>query len=194
MLRLHDVRSIRVAWVLTGIAALALTCSCGGGSSPSGPPTVAPTPTPVPTATPTPPESVCNPTPPPLYGIRVKVHQDSGFRKILDSRPLVVNMNGYCESAVGLSGAFCVTRREGDDQAWACDYLAMGQALDTGRWGPTWYWNGLPCTSEGDTTPGCRNDPNNQFLLIAKGPGTYAACASPTVAVGGDRCGELVID
>jgi len=195
MLRLHDVRSIRVAWILTGTAALALTGSCGGGSSsPSAPPTAVATPTPAPTATPTSPASICSPTPPPLYGIRVKVHDPGdGFRRILDSRPLVVNMNGFCESAVGLSGDFCVTRREGDAQAWACDYLAMGHAADTGRWGPTWYGNGLPCTSAGDSTPGCRNDSTNQFLLVAKGPGTYAACANADAPVAGDRCGELVI-
>ena len=65
----------------------------------------------------------------------VKFQVGTRGRKTLDSRPQVINMNGYCES-VGFGGFFCFTRREGDPQAEACDYMAMGQASDTGRWGP----------------------------------------------------------
>ncbi|HXK10978.1 MAG TPA: hypothetical protein VMT70_15120 [Vicinamibacteria bacterium] len=198
MLRIaHAVLSRRAEGLLSGALALALTVQCGGGSTPTTPPTPVPTPTPTPVPTPTPPGALCSPTPPPLYGINVHVHDPGdGFRRILDSRPQVINMNGYCDAVGQGSPKFCWTRVEGDPQASACDQLAVGKALDTGRWGPTWYWNDLPCTAQGDTTPGCKNDQNNQFLLVAKGPGTYEACAAADIPVapGGSQCGSLTIN
>ena len=186
------------AGTLAGVAALALTVNCGGSSTPTTPPTVAPTATPTPIATPTPPGAVCNPTPPPLFGIHVKIHDDGdGFRRILDSRPEVSDVAGYC-AAVGFptSKGYCFTRDEGDPQATACDYLAVGKALDTGRWGPTWDYNDKPCTAVGDSTPGCKNDQNNQFLLVAKGPGKFEACAAPGIPIApdGSQCGWIVIN
>ncbi len=185
----------RRAAILVGVLALATLAACGGGSSgptgnPSTPP-VTPTPTPTPVADS---PGVCSPTPTPLHGIKVKIHDDSGFRKVLDSRPQVVNTGGYC-AAVGFGAGdkFCFTRKEDDPQAPACDALALGKAGDTGRWGPTWFYDGRPCTAAGDTTPGCRNHPDNQFLVIAKGPGEFAACASPGVPVDGDQCGTFVV-
>jgi len=150
-----------------------------------------PTPTPTPAAG-LPPGMTCFPTPPPLYGINVKVQQIAGGRKTLDSRPQVINLNGYCES-VGFGGFFCYTRKDDDPQAVACDYVAMGQASDTGRWGPTWTADGKPCSSDDST--GCRNHPDNQFLAIAKGEGLYSACAAPEIPLStdarrpGSRCG-----
>jgi len=185
-----------------GALALATLAACGGGSSgPTGSPSTPPvTPTPTPTPVVDSP-GVCSPTPPPLYGIKVKIHDDSGFRKILDSRPQVINVGSspsYCEQAGFGNGAFCFPRQEGgdggpQDQMFACDSMAVGRSPETGRWGPTWYYNGRPCEAVGDTTPGCRNHPDNQFLVIAKGPGEYAACANPSVPIVGDRCGTLVV-
>jgi hypothetical protein len=196
-LDVRAVRSSRLAVTALGVLALATLVSCGGGSSsPTGNPTPVPTTTPAPTPTPTPTSGspgACSPTPPPLYGIHVKVHDDSGFRKILDSRPQVVNVDNYCQKAVGQSGEFCYTRNEDDPQAAACDSMAVGQSPETGRWGPTWYYEGKPCTADGADVVGCKNHVDNQFLVIAKGPGTFAACASPSVRVAGDRCGEIVI-
>ncbi len=136
----------------------------------------------------------CFPTPPPLYGIYVKVQQDSGSRKTLDSRPQVINMDGYCER-VGFSGFFCFTRKEDDPQAQACDYMAVGKAADTGRYGPTWTWDGKLCTSTEESVVGCRNHPDNQFLVIVKGEGEFSACAAPEIPLSqdekrpGSRCG-----
>jgi hypothetical protein len=196
---------VRVVWsnraVVTalGVPALAALVSCGGGSSsPTGNPTPVATTTPAPTPTPTPDSpGLCNPTPPPLYGIHMKIHDDSGFRKILDSRPQVINVGSnpsYCEQVGQGNGAFCFPRMEGGDlQMFACDSLAMGRSPETGRWGPTWYYNGKPCAAEGENVVGCKNHPDNQFLVIAKGPGEYAACANANVPVAGDRCGTLVV-
>ena len=143
--------------VLCAAAVLGAIVQCGGSSSS---PTT--TPTPVPTVPPTPPPAsrgivlpagmVCNPTPPPLYGLEVGPHAGPPDRVVLDSKPLVMNVDGYCER-VGMSGRFCETRLEGNDQRVACDYMAIGQALDTGRWGPTWYYNGQLC---GNSFPGLR--------------------------------------
>ena len=134
----------------------------------------------------------CSPTPPPLYGIAVKVQVGTSGRKTLDSRPQVINVNGYCES-VGFGGFFCFTRREDDPQAMACDYMAVGQAKDTGRWGPTWTADGKPCAP--DANPGCQNHSENQFLVIAKGEGEFSACAADYIPLStdpvrpGSRCG-----
>jgi hypothetical protein len=189
--------------VLASTAVLAGLVACGGGSdSPTGTPTpgptVAATPTPTPSPTPAlPPGMTCFPTPPPLYGIAVKVQVGTSGRKTLDSRPQVINMNGYCES-VGFGGYFCFTRREDDPQAEACDYLAVGQASDTGRWGPTWTADGKPCTENNDI-PGCQNHPGNQFLVIAKGEGLFSACAAPEIPLStdpvrpGSRCGTCTL-
>jgi hypothetical protein len=187
------VRSHRSAVTALSVLALATLVYCGGGSSsPTDNPV--PTATPAPTPTPTPDSpGVCIPTPPPLYGIKVKIHDDSGFRKILDSRPQVINVNNYCQQAVGQGGEFCFTRTEGDEQAVACDSMAVGRSPETGRWGPTWYYEGKPCAAVGEDVVGCKNNPDNQFLVIAKGPGTYAACANPNVPVAGDRCGTFTV-
>jgi hypothetical protein len=191
--------------VLICAAVLSGLVACGGGSdSPTTPPTPRPTavPTPTPTPVPTPPlpaGMVCSPTPPPLYGLNVKFQVGTRGRKTLDSRPQVINMDGYCESVGFGSGFFCFTRREGDPQAVACDYMAVGQATDTGRWGPTWSADGKPCTENNDI-PGCQNHPENQFLVIAKGDGVFQACVADYIPLStnpdrpGSRCGTCRIE
>jgi hypothetical protein len=189
------------------VAALALAAfaACGGGGSGSNPtPVTSPTPTPTPAATPTPvstlpPGMVCDPTPPPLYGIIVKVHNNVGTRKTLDSRPVVINVNNFCERAgFATTARFCFTRTEGDTQAEACDYLAVGKSPETGRWGPTWTWNDKPCTA-GPGEDGCSNHPDNQFLLNTRGDGTYEACVAADIPLSqnpdlpGSRCGKCTI-
>jgi len=188
------------------LAALVLTLpSCGGGGGSNPTPVVTPTPVPTPAATPTPTSGlpagmVCDPTPPPLYGITVKVHLDSGaLRKTLDSRPRVINIDGYCGKAgFGASDKFCWTRPEGDPQAEACDYLAVGRASDTGRWGPTWFWESKACTA-GVGEIGCANHPDNQFLVNIRGDGTYEACAAADIPLSqdpdrpGTRCTRCTI-
>ncbi len=182
----------RIVAGLAVVSLMVLAC-CGGSPSPAQPaPAPTATPTPAPTPPPTlasqlPPGLVCDPTPPPLYGLVLKVHN----RTTLDSRPMVINMNNFCGRAGFDPGSkFCFTRTEGDTQSTACDYLAVGKAADTGRWGPTWSWNGQPCTGTG-----CSNHPDNQFLLLHRADGTFLACVSPQVPLStdplrpGNRCG-----
>jgi hypothetical protein len=192
---------MRIASFILTTAAIVALAGCGSGtpSQPNQSPTPIVTPTPTPTPTPSgivlPPGMVCSPTPPPLYGFKVSVHDYDPVsgRTILDSKPLVVNLDNYC-SRVGIgSGRFCETRLEGDSQRAACDYLMTGIAPSTGRWGPTWTWNGKPCgtvaTDENFTS--CANHQQNQFMAIGKTPGKYEACANADVPVSpdGGRCG-----
>jgi hypothetical protein len=110
--------------------------------------------------------------------MKIKVHVDQGYRKMLDSKPIVDNVDGYC-AKVGFSGSapYCDTRQEGDVQREACDALAVGKAEDTGRYGPTWSFNDQPCAAPGSpASEGCVNHGENQFMVIAKGPGIYLAC------------------
>ena len=167
----------------------------GCSSSPTASsPASNPTPIPVPIATPTPSpanllaETYCVPAPPPLYGVRVKVHSSFGYKKILDSRALVGRDARYC-SAIGYPGDICVVKNENDPQAVTCNNLAMGKATDTDRYGPTWSWEGQPCrpAGEGGNEPGCRNHESNQFLVYAFGSGSYTACGSNGV------CNAIVI-
>jgi hypothetical protein len=184
--------------MLAGAVALsALTFArCGSGSSPTQGPTP-PVSTPTPTPTPTPDSGLpvgmtCNPTPPPLLRMQLKIHDDSGDRKVLDSKPLVVNVDSYCDRMGFGSWKFCDTRQEGDPQRTACDYLVTGKAEDTGRWGPTWYYVRDLCADFPDK---CANHPDNQFMVVAKATGIYEACAAPgwPVASNGTRCGTIEI-
>jgi len=194
---------MRIASFILSTAVVAALAGCGSGT-PSQPNT-SPTPivSPTPTATPTPsgivlpPGMVCSPTPPPLYGFKVKVHDNSGDRKVLDSKPLVVNVDNYCERTGQGSGRFCDTRLEGNDQRTACDYLMTGTSPATGRWGPSWTWNGKPCgtLASDETFTSCANHQENQFMAVAKTTGMYEACASSEVPVApeGSRCGGINI-
>ena len=162
---------------------LATTLGCGGGRSTSPGPN--PTPTPVPQPTPSPTavpnnlqaDTYCVPPPPPTYSLRLKVHLDFGYKKVLDSRALVGPSAEYC-SSIGYPGDICVVRNENDPQAVTCNNLAVGKARDTGRYGPTWYYNDKPCRGigEGGNDPGCRNHETNQFLVYAFGSGDFGAC------------------
>lgn len=181
--------------------AIGATVHCGGDSpSTPQPPTPTTAPSPTPTSPPAgivlPPGMVCDPTPPPLLGIKAAMWRGHGEGWVLDSNPIVPNVDGYCDRVGVGDWQFCPTRPEGDPQREACDYLAIGQASDTGRWGPTWTIDGKPC----DGTGSCVNHPDNQFKAIAKGPGRYEACASPLARVytgnspyPGSRCGAVEV-
>jgi hypothetical protein len=134
----------------------------------------------------------CNPTPPPIVRMHISVHSSEGGRIVLDSKPLVADVDGYC-ARVGFPGwKFCETRLEGDPQRVACDYLVAGRAEDTNRWGPTWFFDSDLCSLAPED---CANHQSEQFLAIAKSPGRYTACAREDypVAAGGTRCGWIEI-
>jgi hypothetical protein len=179
-------------------AALSTLIQCGSSASTPGTPTpvaAQPTPTPAPTPTPIgviPSGLACNPTPPPIVRMQVTVHSRDGGRIVLDSKPLVANVDDYCDR-VGFGGwKFCDTRPEGDPQRVACDYMVTGQAEDTRRWGPTWYYNSDLCSLAPDQ---CANHNTEQFLAIAKESGRFTACAQEgwPVASGGTSCGWIDI-
>ena len=169
-------------------------CGGGGNTGPNPGPSSTPvaTPTPSPTATPTPAAIACNPPiPPPLYGFRMKVQIDQGYRKVLDSRALVGRDAAYC-SLLGQGGDICVVRNEEDPQAVTCSNLVVGVAKDTGRYGPQWGYvppggfNTLPCrpADQAGQEAGCKNHDSNQYFVIAFGPGTFVACGENGVCHG----------
>ncbi len=183
-------RSLVVAACLASAVALE---ACGSSSSapPTTPTPIAKSPTPVPTPTGIvlPAGMTCSPTPPPLLRMEIKVHADEGGRVVLDSKPVVPNIDHYCDRVGFGDWKFCDTRPEGDPQRVACDYLATGKAIDTGRWGPNWIGEGKPCGAEFSL---CANHPDNQFLAIAKGHGEFQACVSPDAKLDpekGTQCG-----
>ena len=182
---------VALGWVATAI----VLAQCGSNAStPTSGPTpvvVGPTPTPIPAPAGIvlPAGMVCNPTPPPLLRLKVAAWREHGDGMILDSKPIVPNVDHYCERVGFGDWKFCDTRPEGDPQREACDYLAVGKA-DNGRWGPTWVGEGKPCGVEFSL---CTLHASNQFMAIAKGKGEFKACASDLapVAANGDRCGVL---
>ncbi|HEX9185662.1 MAG TPA: hypothetical protein VGB87_01235, partial [Vicinamibacteria bacterium] len=134
----------------------------------------------------------CSPTPPPLLRVQVKIHAEDGDRIVLDSKPVVPNVDHYCDRVGFGDWKFCDTRPEGDPQRVACDYLVMGKAEDTGRWGPTWFYGRDLCSYFPDK---CANHPSEQFLAIAKAKGTFEACAAEgwPLAPNASRCGVIEI-
>lgn len=184
---------------LCGAVAIGVLVHCGGGSSPTQVQTTVPTaPTTTTTTAPAgivlPAGMVCDPTPPPLKRVLPQLWRQRGNGWIIDTKPQVMNVDGYCGRTGQSGGAWCDTRPEGDPQREACDFLAVGQASDTGRWGPTWNLDGKPCDPpNASPTTDCNNYPDNQFKVIGRGPGIYEACASPLAKVDpdGDRCGQV---
>jgi hypothetical protein len=108
----------------------------------------------------------------------------------MDSRPLVADIDDYCRRT-GQDGRFCFTRLEGHPEQADCDRMAMGIS-DTGRYGPTWTFDGRPCTDTG-SEPGCYHHSTNQFLAVAKGNGDVMACAADDVPVHESSCGRCRI-
>ena len=52
---------------------------------------------------------------------------------------------------------------------FACDSMAVGRSEETGRWGPTWYYNGRPCTAIGDDPVGLQEPPRQPVPGHRKG-------------------------
>jgi len=156
-----------------------------------------PTPSPDPTAppdpsgnpSPAPPDgaSGCSaPLPPELSRINIKVHQRGDNHWLLDSTPIVGPDAEHCAKIGFTDGrTLCPVRMEGDPQREACELYITGRATDTGRAGPTWSFNGSPCTGR----PVCENSPDNQYQVIAYQGGNYKACGNKNGV-----CGELQVD
>ena len=187
-----------VATTLLAAAAAGTLIQCGSPASTPGSPSPASgsgrsSATPAPTPTPLgflPNGLVCSPTPPPIVRMQISIHSSEGGRIVLDSKPLVANVDDYCDR-VGFGGwKFCETRPEGSAQRVACDYMVTGQARDTNRWGPTWYYDRDLCSASPDE---CTNHNTEQFLAIAKDTGRFTACAQDRwpVASGGSSCGWI---
>ena len=68
-----------------------------------------------------------------------------------------------------------------------CNELVVGHAQDTGRVGPTWTFNGLPCVDAAQDGR-CVNHGENQFLVVVFGPGTARACARNNI------CQEVTVE
>lgn len=193
-------RSMRALLVVGAALAVASMLACG--KTENGPTT---TPTNPPTTTPPvtlPGPGACSPTPPPLMDILLEVQSSDGYTQTIKATPRVPNTDGYCDRVGYGAYKFCNVRRPDDPQKAACESLAVGQATDTGRWGPTWQYNlhyeaNHLCTG---ADPGCTNHASNQFLLIEKGAGSFYACASPSVPLStdplyaGSRCTRCKVD
>jgi hypothetical protein len=113
------------------------------------------------------------PSPPPISRIKVKVHLRGPNSWTLDSTPLVGPDAAYCATIGFTDGrAHCPVRPEGHPEREACETLAVGTAIDTGRPGPTWRRDGSFCSGTS-----CENHPDNQYFVKAFANGTYEACA-----------------
>jgi len=133
-----------------------------------------------------PPGSGCGkPYPPPVTRFKVKVHLTSGDVKTIDSTPLVGPDLAYC-AAIGFTDgrSVCPVRAEGASDREACEAWRVGFAADTGRVGPTWTYEGEPCTGP---QMGCENHPGNQFQVQAYRLGHYQACAE------NGACGQVEV-
>jgi len=147
------------------------------GATPTPKPTPAPTPTPTPgpgpTPTPDPGAQGCGqPLPPPVTIMNAKIHIIGPNHYTLDSTPIVGPDAAYCLKIGFTDGrSYCSVRTNGAPDRVACETYAIGYAEDTGRPGPTWYYNGGPCVA-----PNCENHEDNQFLAYAYTTGRYEPC------------------
>jgi hypothetical protein len=116
----------------------------------------------------------------------VSVHIKGPAAWTLDATPLVGPDAEYC-ALIGFTDGrqFCPVRPEGNPERTACETWLVGEALDTGRPGPTWRRNGGLCTGP---SSGCENHGENQYLLRTFSSGTYTACATSGL------CGEVVVN
>ncbi len=169
-----------------GILTIPIPAIPGATPTPKPAATPTPTPAPAPTAAPTPTPSAppgtygtCgNPLPPPVTQMAAKVHIRGPNMWTLDSTPLVGPDKAYCAQIGFTDGRqSCPVRVEGAPDRSACEEYAIGHAEDTGRPGPTWYYNGQFC----DNDRLCSNDPDNQYLLYAYANGRYQACTKDDV-------------
>ena len=138
----------------------------------------------------------CIPTPPPCTA---SPSRSSWTRGAQDTRlEATGDQHGRLLRERGFGGYFCFTRPEGDPQAEACDYLAVGQASDTGRWGPTWTGTASRAR-EDDDDPGLPEPPGQPVPGDRQGRRQFWACAAPDIPLSpdpdrpGTRCGLCTI-
>jgi hypothetical protein len=157
--------------------------------TPGATPTPAATPTPTPTPTPSGPTGTCVPTPPPLHHFNIKILNDMGFKKIIDTAPNICDA-AYCSQIMNdPTRRCCPIKAEGDPDREFCEGQVVGIA-DTVRPGPTWSLNGHPCLASdpGGTASRCVNHWDNQYLLVVYGPGLVKTCSSAS-----GICAEIVV-
>jgi hypothetical protein len=118
------------------------------------------------------------PAPPSISRVRIGVLHTQPGRRVLNSTPLVGPDGAYCRS-IGFTDSrlFCPVRPNGHPERQACEALQVGRATDTGRVGPTWTAEERPCRGRTGGAS-CQNHPDNQFLVIAYGAGTFEACTA----------------
>ena len=131
--------------------------------------------------------SGCNrPFPPPIRTVKVKAHLKGGEFWTLNGTPLVAHDQLFCREIGFTDGrTTCPVRPEGHPERIACERWAVGEALDSGRLGPTWYLDDHFCTGQ---ESGCQINPDNQYLLWAWDSGMYKACAK------NGACGKFEVD
>jgi hypothetical protein len=127
------------------------------------------------------------PAPPSLTRVKVTVLNVQPTQRVLDATPLVGPDGAYCRLIGYTDGRlYCPLRPEGHPERSACEALQVGRATDTGRIGPTWTAGGRPCLGRtGETS--CLNHPDNQFLVITYGTGSFQAC------IDGGICERVVV-
>ena len=170
----------------------------GGPLIPDAP---TPTPTPIPEVAPLPADpsgggesttggfvgSCGLPEPPTITRVKVSVLNTQPTQRVLNATPLVGPDGAYCRLIGYTDGRlYCPVRPDGHPERDACEALQVGRAADTGRIGPTWTAGGRPCLGR---TGGisCLNHPENQFLVITYGTGTFQAC------IDGGICQRFVV-
>jgi hypothetical protein len=127
------------------------------------------------------------PSPPSISRVRIGVLHTQTERQVLNSTPLVGPDGAYCRLIGYTDGRlFCPVRPDGHPERQACEALLVGHATDTGRVGPTWTAERRPCRGRTGGAS-CQNHPDNQFLVIAYGAGTFEACTAS------GTCGRYVV-
>jgi hypothetical protein len=126
------------------------------------------------------------PYPPPISRFNAKIHLWGKEYVTLDSTPIVGPNAEYCTMIGYTISAMCPVRVNGDPERIPCEQWVVGKAKDTGRYGPTWTFNGEYC--KGLAVNGCENHPNDQYALLAAKGGRYTMCGQ------NGACGFVDVD
>jgi hypothetical protein len=126
------------------------------------------------------------PYPPGISRFNAKIHLWGPDYVTLDSTAIVGPNKEYCDLIGYTISDLCPVRVTGDPERGPCEEWTVGKAKDTGRYGPTWTFNGEYC--KGLAVNGCENHPNDQYALLAAKGGRYVMCGQ------NGACGHVDVD
>lgn len=135
---------------------------------------------PSPLPSPSPISTECTPYVPSLDKLKPVIHNHPEPDKWILDVTAKTNDDFFCKDH-GFTGSPCALGQEGDPMRLICETAVLGTDPEDGRPGPHW------AQVSGDGT--IRKHPDNAWLAIVRGTGTFKACGNKAPIL----CGEITI-